>query len=193
MLSDQWDTRRTRADPRVIQLEESVDVNRERLRFLTATPVLFPEWPIVQVEYRIEVDMLHRGVGRQNRKLVYEEVRVVDLESEPNPRAYAPGGGRLGAEITLIDDCAELAWERFGPSLETLERLFDDARGSGAQEASQSELGQVLDQPEESEREEPPEWRPIEPDYDYPTPAARLVGVLHQERFTWPILAAPLR
>jgi prepilin-type N-terminal cleavage/methylation domain-containing protein len=190
VLSDQWATRRRIAEPNVIVLGESIDVDDERLRFLTATPILFPEWPLAWVEYRVEVDPEHRGRGGLHRRLVYRETRVVDVGEDPDHRAFGPDGRRLGEAIVLLDDCAELRWERFGPSLEELERLLALAREG--EDGSSAE--RVRAENEETDREEePPAWRPIETDYDYPTPAARLVGTLHEEPFTWPVLTAASR
>ncbi len=196
MLDDQWATRRTMQDPNRIQLKETIDVDAERLRFYTATPVLFPDWPLVVVEYRVETDRRHRGVGGQHRMLVYQETRVADLNDVPSPWSRGPDGETLGREIVLLDDCAALRWERFGPSLETLERLLAPERsGAGADEADGERRAVDAARIEGAgdDEEDPPRWRTIEEEHAYPVPAARLVGALHEERFTWPILAAPSR
>jgi prepilin-type N-terminal cleavage/methylation domain-containing protein len=110
LLREQWaDRRLTRsmmAGGREYQLGE------HSLTFVTAVPVLFPDWPLVAVTYSVERSSTSGGQPRY--ALVYQEQRITDTTSMPVPVERDERGRLLIKRVVLIDGATELAWQRFG-------------------------------------------------------------------------------
>ncbi len=111
-LDEQWGSRRA-----VLRVGEegknSWDVTPEELQFVTSTPALFPDWPLVAVRVTFEIeDSLRRTAdGRQFAKLLYEETRLIDMSTMPDQPRDALGRD-MSSRITLLDDCVELRFEQ---------------------------------------------------------------------------------
>ncbi|TVQ31708.1 MAG: type II secretion system protein [Phycisphaeraceae bacterium] len=180
---------------------DAVLVTANRIEFITASPALFPEWPLVRAAYMIERDELYTGPPEQAPcRLVYEETRVTRLDTFEDT-AYDRRGERKKEVITLLDDCRNLRWERF--SIEEivgdLESVFGIPEGVDpwltpengvAAERRPGEDGEpaprtsraAREAAEESERRERPPLRGV-----------RLKGVHKDREFTWVLVGAGSR
>jgi len=184
MLHDQWAARWI--PPRAGAGEESetpppMRATPERLSFLTTEPILFPERPLVRVEYVIERP---RVSGREAAalRLAYLET-IVSNPAEPWADPLPIMGETRRGEI-LLEHVERMGWERW------------DADAAGAVERARSlglegeEIGSV--------------WRDVEP----PAPgqegeesedpgtrlrAIRLTGRRAQQEFTWTLVAEDSR
>jgi len=127
MMKDQWADRR-----RGVQIGEKktdVVVTDLQITFTTASPILFPDWPLVVATYRIEPE---RELGRSGYwRLVYEEARIaaptVRLEdvSSQSPawnQGHDPRGRPVRDRMVLLDGLSRVRFERFGRDAE-----FDDS------------------------------------------------------------------
>ncbi|MCA9312047.1 MAG: hypothetical protein KDA21_12620, partial [Phycisphaerales bacterium] len=146
LMTDQWEDRRTAA---WAEGEHRILTGDTGIGFLTATPILFPDWPLVRVAYRI-VPTPDRAPGApETWDLLYEEVRVVELGAPPedeqqkttdNARPRTPPvdleavwdefdalpetdawGNPLRRELTLLTHCTELRIERYGLAADILQ------------------------------------------------------------------------
>ncbi len=134
-----------------------VSASPETLTFVTATPVIDPDAPIVIAEYRIENEYdeaLGRAVGS---RLVYREHRVGDLSGK-HTRTSPP------AEHVLFSDCRNLRFERFGLPVP------DDRKNE-----------RRVREPEAHPRSA---WRRFDEPYQDHIPAVRLLGELNGEPFS---------
>lgn len=108
-LREQWGDRRT-----AVGLNDegaSVVLAPGSLRFVTARPLLFPDWPLAAAEYRIEEDFESQtGQGRLWR-LVYLESRITSMKPAAEDAADPTGRPRTERAV-LLSACESLAWER---------------------------------------------------------------------------------
>ncbi len=202
-LRAQWADRRSS-----VSLDESgstVAMGPDELTFVTATPILFPEWPLVAVTYRVEADtgtVDRRGL---NRRLVYEETRISGMQELPDRHALDAQGHRLRDSMILLDACTELRWERFGrddraeePTSRDDARSDPDARTEPRDPQAEpgvrtgAERTRDVD-PEEIEERERLRWRAFEHEHQGLIPAVRLVGEHQGERFGWVFVVRALR
>ncbi|MGP1346973.1 MAG: hypothetical protein ACTS3F_09960, partial [Phycisphaerales bacterium] len=132
LLREQWADRRVLETGSAIRPSDAALVTGESLSFVTSLGVLFPEWPLVSVQWRIE--RLSESSGQDRFMLVYEERRILS-PGEPELVAVRDERGRaLVRRMVMIDGSAELAWQRFGRIEEDLDGRGDDgrdARGEG--------------------------------------------------------------
>ena len=196
LAHDQWDNRR------VMMFGEDSDVRAEamtvaavfapgKVSFVTASPVLFPDWPLVRVTYRIErrlADELDASRGASGDAgstarfaLVYTEPRSTDPSAPPESSGRTPDGERRSASMVLVAPCESLGLERFGPP-EPEEAPDPPAPSDGRPQA----------ETEDSERD-PLGWHRYDEAFDGPVYAVRFVGSLHGDRFTCTFLAEPSR
>lgn len=121
MMKDQWSNRRMSVP--LGNEKAPVVVTDTHLSFPTATPILFPDWPLVVATYRFEQE---REFGRAGLwRLVYEESRVssapvasadLDRDASQWDGGRDPRGRPVRARTVLIDGLTSLSVERFGPS-----------------------------------------------------------------------------
>lgn len=149
MMKDQWSNRRT-----------SVALGRDKmpvvstdthLTFTTATPILFPDWPLVVATYRLERET---EIGRLGLwRIVYEETRVSSarVSSEDlviEPTRWDAGRDARGRPVrdrmVLLDGMPAVSFERFGPAPEG-----DDTIPAGP--AGDSTAQGTTDDPQESD------------------------------------------
>lgn len=121
MMKDQWSNRRMSVP--LGSDKVPVVVTDGQLSFTTATPILFPDWPLVVATYRFEQEREFDRVGLW--RVVYEESRVSSAPVESADLAISetnweggrdPRGRPLRARTVLIDGLSSLGVERFGPS-----------------------------------------------------------------------------
>lgn len=196
LIRDQWSTRTNTA-----QLDDfgsAVATTHSTITFTSTTPILFPTWPIVLVEYSIERD-LESHPGRTGLwKVAYSETRLSspaaapgDDAAEGRPSADAPRAGRDYRTMTLLGGCTDLAIERFGPLTppSLAPKTGDDAKDAAAAAAKrkpsepQSHEGEVGNDEAEQWDEEINRWRPYTAGDAGLIPAIRLTGTWEGERF----------
>ena len=196
----QWADRRTAVD--LDEEGRKVAATASSLRFLTATGMLFPEWPLVVAEYRIEADTQHFSSGGVLWRLVYEETRLSGMEEIPGAYAVDVRGRPMREAMVLLEACPELWWERFGRGTDA-----DGIRGAGrrgTEGGGRAVDGGGSDAPEDArgaesgargagEEERAYRWRPLEEGFEGFVPAVRLVGAHEGERFGWVFVVKALR
>jgi len=161
----QWTDRRQAVDLGVNGVK--VTARPERIEFVTATPILRPDWPIVQAGYVIEPDAAGPG---DTCSLWYEEARVwrfgettqFDRQQITNPAT----GDEQPLRLRVLSGVRGLRFERFGAG--------DLPQGLPIQEA------RARATPEQRRLT----WRKFEKLYKGPLPAVRLVGDIDAQEFT---------
>ncbi len=109
LAREQWEARRTTA-----RLSEegaaTVALTPEAATFITSTPVLFPDWPLVRASWLIErrFDVL-QGT-EDSAELIYEETRITHPEYVLEGQ-YDIAGKPLTRRLVALDDCQRLHWE----------------------------------------------------------------------------------
>lgn len=119
LLRQQWGDRRrlvvagAAGGARYGSVEEGVEIARDRIAFLTATPLLFPDWGLVHCAYVIEPDLSSPPGPESRFDLVYEESRIVRFDLVI--RGGVDRDGRpITRRTTLLKGCRNLRFERFG-------------------------------------------------------------------------------
>jgi hypothetical protein len=138
MMKDQWSDRRTGVS--LGEADASVVITDTQVSFTTATPILFPDWPLVVATYRIEKETDPGRVGLW--RLVYEEARVSsgkmqrsDVAREPGTTWEAgrdPRGRPLRDRTVLLAGMSGAQFERFGPAEEADDTVPDSRRSRRA-------------------------------------------------------------
>lgn len=137
MMKDQWADRRQGV--KIGEKKSDVMVTDVQLSFTTASPILFPDWPLVMVTYRIEPE---RELGRAGLwRLVYEEARVasgtmrvdeVSNQSTVWQPGLDPRGRPVRDRMVLIDGMRWSRLERFGPDESQDKSIDEEARDRDA-------------------------------------------------------------
>lgn len=139
LFEDQWSRRRAVADDgeEGADAESALLLNKDRLEFITAEPILFPDWPLVRASYIAQRDERLTVGAESTVTLVYEETRVTN----PNaPAASSEGadGAKTRKRAVLLEDCGEVRFERYAtteadgvnhpsaPASQPLARLWDE-------------------------------------------------------------------
>lgn len=191
LWSDQW------ADRRFIEDLPGVSpfgITPDEMRFLTATPALFVDAPLVMARYVIEPTRPGQSGAGATYELRYEERRVTDL-APPSARLQArrargisvdgepvepPKGEELARRqrLVLISGAEELLLERYGPrwAPETALPLTVERRDAEGRRYSRAAV-----RPEDAAHQDPADvppyrWRPLEDGYSEAVPALRVVG-----------------
>lgn len=218
-LRTQWADRRS-----AVNLDDNggkVLTSSTELQFVTATGLLFPNWPLVEATYRIEPDTAHVSSGGLLWRLVYEETRISGMDAPPGEYALDAQGRSMRDSMVLLDRCTELRWDRFGQAkaaeLQTQEtetsgstaasdtgaRADDGAGGTeGSTDGSQDDQkpkpaptsgAATEDRQDVSQDDLQFRWRPMEERHTGVVPAVRLVGSRNGERFGWVFVIRALR
>jgi prepilin-type N-terminal cleavage/methylation domain-containing protein len=179
-LDTQWE-RRVRL---AVQddLHTGVEHGPRHLAFVTAEPLLFPDWPLVRATYRIDV-VRGDDPSSWTARLVYAETRV----DEPGvmPPEFSPliddASRERSGETVLLEGVTGLRFERFGTLTgeqeSALERPPEDA-----DERSRSR--DERDDEDEVDEERALRWRVYDSEIDETIDALRLAGVHDGEAFT---------
>ena len=176
VMRAQWEDRRAQAAPGERPVFATTD--HTTLSFVTATTLLFPDWPLALVAYRIEPDPDHTSPDGVPWRLVYRETRLTGADGAPEPTALDGSGEPYWRETVLFDNCRALAWERFGP-----EEAEDEDRERAAEERDGAEADEAPVQA----------WHAYGARYDGPVPAVRLVGERDGKEFGCVFVVRPLR
>lgn len=180
----QWRDRRATDHDR--SALDATGMTPDEVRFVTATPILFPDWPIVRAVYRVEYDPDRGTLSDPRYRLVYSETRLPG--GQPDPLGSLDAAGmQMMQSIILLEDCSVLHWERFGP-----------ARAEQSRRSRDGESDEEDRRAEDSRRDtasgrEAWEWRIFAEQFEDRIPAVRLVGQHGKERFACVLVAAPLR
>jgi hypothetical protein len=193
----------------------TVAASPRELNFVTATPVLFPQTPLVSATYRIEPDDLARPGDGPRYALIYVERTISDLapvkgEDSEEPRALdAPAA--MSERLVLLRGVKDLRWERFGEADrragDALPEDEDDVPGAGNRDDPARERRRAeRRRREEAAREPTPEeeaartpeerrqkWRAFARPDVLRVPAVRLVGEHEGEAFSWVFVIEALR
>lgn len=175
LAREQWDDRRAMAADDASGLSPTVAAlfAPGSVTFVTATPVLFPDWPLVLATYSIA--HTDPGSGDTPRALVYTETRITDPSESPEAVGRTPDGERRSASITLVAPCDELVLERFGPEREP--GVEDGTSTAFPADPEPSSIG----------------WHIYDDSFGGQIYAVRFVGILHGDIFTCTFLAEPSR
>jgi len=173
LVRDQWNDRRSAA-----ALDEEgarVAYSPTRLSFVTATPILYPSWPIVEATYEVvrALDVPADEGARYN--LVYREARVADLGE-----AVAEGGRDAVREHVLLEHCGWVEIRRYNPPRPRAE----------ADEGDGEEFGSIAEEPS-GWVEVDPEAEPAAPGEE--APALRIDGSYEGAAFSWVLVVRALR
>lgn len=184
MMRDQWQDRRT-----TVAIDENgaeIAASPTRIDFVTATPILFPEWPIVRASYFFEPDPdAPPGSGWRSR-LMYQEARVADMSAPPK-EGYDALGLELDRSMVLLSSCEELRFERFGPRVPDPEEDKPDARGSRLPQAREADDDAPINKDEQYR------WRAFDAPIEGGSHAIRLIGTYQKESFACVFVVRALR
>lgn len=112
----QWNDRRTTVA--LNRKSGSVIAMPEELTFVTTTPLLFPDWPMVTASYRIERQPGSPLGDLARYDLVYTETKIAEVGAKPKDddvvRVYDEDEQ---STWTLLSGVQKLRWERFGQAL----------------------------------------------------------------------------
>lgn len=200
LLRTQWADRR--ATVGAGRASEAVRVGPGEVSFVTATPILFPEWPLVSATWRIVGDEDASTPDAERFRLDYEESPVTTFTDPDAEQADGAEGAadsrnrrqRLASEsratieprrIALLRGAEALALDRWGPAYR-----FE------ALSLRTTPLRQREGEPPEPEGpipEGPDAWRPIEAQFQGVPPALRLSGTHEGKRFECTLIVGDSR
>jgi hypothetical protein len=159
-----------------------VALRPDRFEFVTGRPALFPEAGLVRASYLLQPV----GGDPSRLRLVYEEHRLLRPEfSERRER------DELGApavdRVVLLDDCADLRWERL--IAEPVERRPGEAEPAQPEYAWRT--------PAERDERTAPDADAADGERPTDIPAGpravRLAGVFQESEFQWTVALEPSR
>lgn len=178
-IRTQWGDRRS-VKP-MQPLADSVGLSPDSVTFVTASPVLFPQWPIVRAHYSIERDPYRGTLTEPRYRLIYTETRLPGGADDPLG-ALDRAGHPMKQSTVLLGGCSELRFERFGTDQP---RRVERTEGSSRRDQD--------DPADDSDVEKEYRWRPYQYEVEEQIPAVRIVGLHGKERFTCVLVVAPLR
>lgn len=203
LLRSQWADRR--ATVGVGRASEAVKVAADEFSFVTATPILFPDWPLVTATWRVKPDADASSPSTPRFLIEYEEVPVTAFVAPPekdgeqekkkpndarNRRQSLASESRVPIEprtLMILRGAEALAIERWGPgyrfgpvTLRTPSLREDD---------------DIEEEPEPDGPvpEGPDAWRPIEREFEGVPPAVRLTGTHQGKRFECTLIVGDSR
>lgn len=183
LMRAQWADRRGAF--RLSDSGESVAAEPDKLSFVTATPMLFPDWPLVRAEYSIERDYDTPSGALPAWRLVYTETRLADLSEPPEDaqELINKGMGENVGRYVLLANVASLAFERYGVGDRSIRK-----KGSLVEpedpEAKSTDLQSLTQNHTPDKDEDEEKWRPFEQKFDGLIPAVRVVGEFQDEAFS---------
>lgn len=184
LMRAQWADRRGAF--RLNDAGSSVIAEPDRLSFITATPMLFPDWPLVRAQYIVERDYDTAPGAPPAWRLAYIETRLSDLSSPPEEAEdlVAQGKGEETGNYILLSNLASLSLDRFGVGGRSIlrkgSRVEQEEENSDSAQKQPSQLqNRTPDEAEDKER-----WRPFAERFDGLIPAVRIVGDYEGEAFS---------
>lgn len=158
----------------------------ERLSFVTATPLLFPQWPLVRAEYVIERDFDVPAGQPAAWKLVYVETPLSALDEPPLEVEELEQSGQLEKfrRYTLLAGLPRLAFERFGVGERSELKSGSLITTQRDEEDDESNPGDRTQRRALAEDENVERWRPFDKLFIGEIPAVRLVGEREGEEFS---------
>lgn len=173
LFRQQWGERRPYVRLDEPEGNQGERTSARRVEFVTARPVLFPQWPLVRAAYIVVADdtpgssLLH--LDYEERRVTHPDVSTLD--------EFDSAGAPMVDRIRLLEGCTELAWEWYAH----FEPLSEE------EAAAQSALGarpQSGWYPESLVETEEPDGRFASAERR----ARRLAGVHEGRAFAWPIV-----
>ena len=211
LMTDQWEDRRSTVP--IGEENQPVVTTSRGFTFMTATPILFPDWPIVQASYQIVPSPDRRPGDPDVWDLMYTEERLVsfgasekdddetEAEREARRNAIDVNGRELVRELRLLHHCPKLYFERFGVAA-TIDlpataigakgedsAVATDEDGEPAEAVDPLDSGAIELAQESGVSDEEindammRRWRPHE-DYDGPIWAIRVIGTFMDQEFS---------
>ena len=184
LLQAQWADRRGAF--RLDEAGSSVIAEPDRLSFITATPILFPDWPVVRAQYIVERDYDTPPGAPPAWRLAYIETRLSDLSKPPEEAEdlIAQGRGEDAGNYILLSNLASLSFDRFGVGNRSI--LKNGSRVEAEEENPDplEKQPSVLQNRTPDEAEDKQKWRPFADPFDGLIPAVRLVGEYEGEAFS---------
>lgn len=161
LMTRQWADRRN-AVPADATGAKVVATPKE-LKFVTATPLLHRNWPLVLASYRIDADTPTIR-GEKRWRIVYEESRISRLANTGDASETQMDNPATADEkplsTVLLSGLDDARFERYGP------------RYSPEETQSILERGETIDQTKDIV----PAWRDYESPFKGPIPAVRISG-----------------
>ncbi len=173
----QWADRRSSAS--LDDQNRRVLATPEALTFVTATPILFTDWPMVIATYEIEREP-GSPLGELARfTLRYTETPLSRLDKAPDPSSAQT------RSLALLSGVHRLRWERYGTA------------DAPAPLREQDQLRETTEPADEEGPEKPEDrvirWRPFTRPDSRLTPAVRLLGEYHKEPLSCLFVVEALR
>lgn len=143
LMTEQWEDRRSAVA--LGRHGESYAAAPGELAFVTARPILKPEWPLAIVRYRLE--LIGESVVEAERRydLVYEErpVAAVGVSAEvPESDQEKEDQWKSAERIVLLRGCVDLRMERFRSAKDAvLEELGPRSGAEGDGDDAEPEIG----------------------------------------------------
>ncbi len=200
LIRTQWADRR--ATVGVGRASESIEVAPGGFSFVTATPVLFPDWPLVHAAWRVARDDEASTPDAERFRLIYEETPVTEFERPEAKDDGADGGAQVGSRrlalaaqsrasipprtLIVLRACERLSVERWGPEYR--------ATGGLADRRSREEPPDPNSEADHEPRAFGPDaWRIIDSSFDGVPPALRLSGVYERKAFECTLIVGDSR
>lgn len=182
---------------------ESVAAEPGKLSFVTASPMLFPDWPVVRATCIVERDY-NTPVGAPPAwRLVYEETKLANLAAPPidAEKLIAEGKGELVRRFVLLAGLARLEFERFGVGDRSRQKQGSLTNESApvdrptASDKGDPHITAPIGTPSGDERrdEDKKKWRRFDEPFRGEMPAVRIVGEYEGEAFSCVFVIAGLR
>ncbi len=199
LMTEQWEDRRSAVA--LGRNGESYAAAPGELAFVTARPILKPEWPLAIVRYRMELIGASIVEAERRYDLVYEErpVAAVGVSTEtPKDDQEKEAQWRSAEKIVLLRDCVDLRLERFRSAQDAvLEELGprSGAEGEGGDDAA-AEIGagaSLEERQAEMLRTAKSSWVVFEKPLTRAPSAVRIVGEYEGEVFACVFVGAASR
>lgn len=180
LIREQW------GDRRMLPLAgdgPSVQLNHDRLEFVTARAVVDPSRALVRAIYAIEPDWSGPPEAGARWRLVYREYPYVDFSGGERSESERLSNRSGEPDLVLLSQCPALAWERRAMVDEDgaeVADLEDDDAPALASPAS----GDAPPAPRVPVAEARLGWAAMK-QRDRASAVARLRGVAYQQEFSW--------
>lgn len=183
LMRAQWADRRGAF--RLSSSGASVVPEPDCLGFITASPMIFPDWPMVRAEYKIERDYDTPAGMPPAWRLAYIETRISDLTKPPEKSEdlLAAGQNEEAGRYVLLSGLSSLSFDRFGVGIRSIRKngsRVEPEEPSKEQEAQGPSItNRTPDKDEDEQR-----WRPFDEPFDGWIPAVRILGDMQGEAFS---------
>lgn len=199
LMTEQWEDRRSAVA--LGRHGESYAAAPGELAFVTARPILKPEWPLAIVRYRLELIGASVVEAERRYDLVYEErpVAAVGVSAEaPESDREKEEQWKSADRIVLLRDCVDLRMERFRSAKDAVLEELGPRTGAEGQsdDDAAAEIGagaSIEERQEEMMRTAKSSWVVFEEAVTRAPSAVRIVGEYEGEVFACVFVGAVSR